>query len=83
MCAGAQSTSVTLGEPGLNPEREPRLQVEAGRTFLETLGRNGVNIALAKQDVCGALQLHLGTILRVVQDPVSDLHRADVRTEAR
>jgi len=53
-------------------------EVEAGAAFLETLGSDGVDVALAQDDVVVAPDLDLVAVLGVEEDLIAGLERADV-----
>src|SRR5918994_7338590 len=58
--------------------RQLRLEVEAGLAVPEPLRCDGVQIALAEQDVVVASDLDLGPVRRVEQNAVPDLDGADI-----
>src|SRR6478752_10067958 len=57
------------------------LQVEAGGLVADPLGRDRVDVALAHHHVQLAVDLDLGLVLGVEEDPVADLDGAGLRAD--
>ena len=59
----------------------PRLKVKAGSVVVHAGSGDCVHVPLAQENVSLAVQLHLGTVVRVEQDTVVDLDGAHKRPD--
>src|SRR4051794_39496744 len=76
--SGCVPTEATA--PAVQPRGREASEIQAGLAVLDTSGRDGVDVALAEQDVVLAVQLDLATVLRIEEDAVAQLDLAHVGT---